>query len=66
MSEDLRYRVVQPYGNRPEEWTVQSEHETLEGAFAAIDALRAQMVRTGAGADAIELIEEGFVIRKPP
>jgi hypothetical protein len=52
----MRYRVVQPHGSRREEWTVQSEHSTIGDAFAALDALTAQMERTSAPTDAIELI----------
>lgn len=52
----MNFVVVQSYGPRRDEWTQQSEHRTLEGAFAAIDALRAKMVKTGAPPDAIELI----------
>ena len=64
----MRYRVVQPFGRRRDEWTVQSEHATVVEAFDAIDALSAQMVRTGAPSDAIELIvvdERGKRIRRP-
>jgi hypothetical protein len=32
------------------------EHATVPEAFAAIDALSAQIVRTGAPSDAVELI----------
>ena len=52
----MTYRVVQPYGARRDEWTVQSEHGTIEAALSAVDALRAKMTKTGASADAIELI----------
>jgi hypothetical protein len=34
----MSYRVVQPYGSRPEEWTLISEHSTALDAFSAIDA----------------------------
>jgi hypothetical protein len=50
------FRVVQPYGPRRDEWSVQSEHGSLEAAFAAIGALRAKMTKTGAPPDSIELI----------
>ena len=36
--------------------TVVSEHPTAAAAFAVIDRLAAQMVRTGAPTDAVELI----------
>jgi len=39
----MQYRVVQPYGVRRDEWTVQSEHATVADAFAEIDRLSAQM-----------------------
>src|SRR5688572_25767165 len=52
----LKYRVVQPYGQRREEWTLVSEHATVDQAFAKIEALSTQMVRTGAPSDAVELI----------
>jgi hypothetical protein len=50
------YRVVQPYGVRPDEWTLIGEYGAVLEAFAALDALSAQMVRTGAPSDAVELI----------
>jgi hypothetical protein len=64
----MMYRVVQPYGAKPEEWTVQSEHATVGQAFAVIDSLTARMVRTGAPSDAIELIvvnEHGERVERP-
>jgi hypothetical protein len=52
-----RHRVVQPYGpNIGNQSTVISEHTTVADAFAEIDRLSAQMVRTGAPSDAIELL----------
>ena len=52
-----KYRVVQPWGpDKGRQASVLSEHATIDEAFAAIDALCAQMVRTGAPSDAIELI----------
>ena len=49
--------------------TVLSEHATAAEAFAAIDRMAAQMVRTGARSDAIELVVvdtvEGRVIQRP-
>ena len=50
------YRVVQPYGTRVGERTVLSEHSSAGAAFAAVDALRARMVKTGVPAYAIELV----------
>ena len=49
------YRVVQPYGVRLGEWTLIGEYGAVLEAFAALDAF-AQMVRTGAPSDAVELI----------
>jgi hypothetical protein len=52
-----RFRVVQPWGpRRTEQATGVSSHATATEAFAAIDAATAQMVRTGAPSDAVELI----------
>ena len=52
-----KYRVVQPWGpDKGRQATFQSEHATVAEAFAALDALSAEMVRTGAPSDAIELI----------
>jgi hypothetical protein len=49
--------VVQPWGpDKGRQATLQSEHATSEEAFAALDALREQMVRTGAPGNAIELV----------
>ena len=52
----VSYRVVQPYGVRVGEWSVFSQHATIQAAFAWIDDLSAQMVRTGAPSDGIELM----------
>jgi hypothetical protein len=52
-----RFRVVQPWGpDKGRQASVQSEHATAAEAFAALDATSAAMARTGAPADAIELI----------
>lgn len=52
-----QYRVVQPWGrDRAREATEVSAHATVAAAFAAIDRMAAQMVRTGAPSDSIELI----------
>jgi hypothetical protein len=51
------FRVVQPWGpNRAKQSTVVSSHDTVVEAFGAIDAAAQQMARTGAPADAVELI----------
>ena len=52
----MPYRVVQPYGVRVGEWSELSQHATIQAAFAWIDDLSAQMVRTGAPSDGIELL----------
>lgn len=52
----MAYRVVQPYGRKPGEWTLISEHQSAHEAFDAIDALSERMLRTGAPSDAIELV----------
>ena len=57
MTSSTNYRVVQPYGrDKARESTVFSEHARAADAFAEIDRLSAQMVRTGALSDAVELI----------
>lgn len=64
----MPYRVVQPYGTRPGEWSVIDTRRTVREAFAAIDALSAQMVRTGAPSDAVELIvvdDSGARVARP-
>ena len=50
------YRVVQPYGVRPGEWTLISEHPTAHEVFDAFDALSAQMVRLAPGPMPVELL----------
>ena len=64
-----KYRVVQPWGtDRAREATTVSEHLTANQAFAEIDRLAAQMVRTGARPDAVELIvvDDAFrIVRRP-
>jgi hypothetical protein len=64
-----KYCVVQPWGpDKGRQATLQSEHAAVAKAFAAIDALSAQMVRTGAPSDAIELVvvnESGEVLPRP-
>lgn len=62
------YRVVQPYGrNVAVDSTVLSEHKTAAAAFAEIDRLVAQMVRTGAPSDSVTLLvvdPSGRVVRR--
>ena len=51
------FRIVQPYGpDKGRQAKIISEHASAAEAFAGIDRLSAQMVRTGAPSDAIELI----------
>jgi hypothetical protein len=62
-------RIVQPYGrDEPREATLVSEHRTVADAFAELDRLAAQMIRTGVSPDAVRLIvvdEEGRVVSRP-
>lgn len=61
--------MVQPWGADPgRQGTVISEHATAEEAFGAIDALAAQMNRTGAPSDAVQLLVvdwDGRVVPRP-
>ena len=51
------FRVVQPWGpHKGRQATLISEHHTAAAAFAEIDRLSAEMVRTGAPSDAIERV----------
>ena len=53
----MRFRVVQPWGpDRARQATLISEHPTASDVFAEIDRLSAQMVRTGAPSDAVEMV----------
>jgi hypothetical protein len=55
MNECGRFRVVQPWGpDKARQATLISEHATAAEAFAEIDRLSAEMVRTGAPSDAVE------------
>lgn len=67
MSRRVRYGGVQPYGRSPGEWTVLSEHASTSEAFAALDAVSAQIVRRSAPSDAVELIgvDEGGERERP-
>jgi hypothetical protein len=65
----VSFRVVQPWGrDKVQQSTMLSEHRTAAAAFAEIDRLSSEMVRTGAPADAIELVvidvERGTLIRR--
>jgi hypothetical protein len=51
------YRVIQPWGpDKGRQATLISEHATAAEAFAEIDRLGAEMVRTGARSDYVELL----------
>ncbi len=53
----LPFRVMQPWGpHKGRQAELISEHQTALEAFEAIDQLSAQMVRTGAPSEAIELV----------
>jgi hypothetical protein len=65
----VSFRVVQPWGrDKVQQSTMLSEHRTAAAAFAEIDRLSSEMVRTGAPADAIELVvidvERATLIRR--
>jgi hypothetical protein len=69
---DVSFRVVQPYGHpNDRQSTVISEHPTAADAFATIDALAVEMVRTGTPATMIRAIElividgAGNIVRRP-
>ena len=48
---------MQPWGpHKGRQATLISEHHTVAAAFAEIDHLASEMVRTGAPSDAIELV----------
>ena len=52
-----KFRVMHPWGpDKGRQGTLQSEHATIAEAFAAIDAMVAQTVRTGTPTDALELV----------
>jgi hypothetical protein len=61
--------VAQPWGpDEARQATLVKEHATAAEAFAEIDRLAAQMVRTGAPSNAIELLvvdANGQPVRRP-
>ncbi|HYE85345.1 MAG TPA: hypothetical protein VEA16_03245 [Vicinamibacterales bacterium] len=63
------FRVVQPWGrDRAREATLIGEHASVHAAFAQIDRLTAQMLRTGAPSNSIDLLvvdETGNVVKRP-
>ena len=65
----MAFRVVQPWGSdKVRQSTLLSEHQSAVSAFAEIDRLVAQMVRTGAPSDALELavidVTRNIVVRR--
>lgn len=64
-----QFRVVQPWGkDRGHEATLIGEHATVDEAFAHIDRLAEQMVRTGAPSDSVDLLvvdDAGRIIDRP-
>jgi hypothetical protein len=64
-----RYRVVQPWGpDKGRQATVLSEHADTTAAFAEIDRLAAQMARTGARPETVELLvadADGHIVPRP-
>jgi hypothetical protein len=65
----VKYFVVQPYGSdRGRQSTVIYEATSQREAFAEIDRLSAQMARTGAPSDAVELLvvdENRKIVTRP-
>jgi hypothetical protein len=63
-----RFFVVQPYGrDKGRDATIVYEAGSAEEAFGEIDRLAAEMVRTGAPPDAIELFvvdDEGRTVKR--
>lgn len=63
------FRIVQPYGkDKARQATLISEHATAVEAFDEIDRLSAQMARTGAPSDGIELLvvdADDRIVRRP-
>jgi hypothetical protein len=60
---------VQPWGaEKAKQSTAVTTRETVEAAFAEIDRMAAQMLKTGCPSDTVELIvvdEAGRIIRRP-
>ena len=60
---------MHPWGpDKGRQATLQSEHATIAEAFAAIDAMSAEMARTGAKTDSIQLVvvdEHGNIVSRP-
>ena len=64
-----RFRVVQPWGKDvATESTVVSTHDNAVDAFAEIDRMAEQMLRTSGSADLVRLVvvdESGKEVRRP-
>ena len=65
----VTYGIVQPFGRDVgRESTTFSEHPSVAEAFAEIDRLAAEMVRTGAGPETVTLLvvdATGTVVTRP-
>jgi hypothetical protein len=65
----VSFRVVHLWGpDKGRQGTVQSEHQTVAEAFAALDSIASDMAQTGVPGDAIELVvvdEHGQVVPRP-
>ncbi len=65
----LPFRVMQPWGpDKGRQATLMSEHATVAAAFAEIERLSAEMVRTGAPSDTVELVvvdADGQIVLRP-
>ena len=63
----VRYRA--PWGtDKANQSTVVTQRDTIESAFAEIDRMAAQMLKTGCPSDTVELIvvdEAGCIVRRP-
>jgi hypothetical protein len=61
--------IVQPWGRDKARQAARiSEHDTVAEAFAEIDRMAAQMIRTGGRSDAVELLvvdAEGQIVSRP-
>ena len=63
------FRIIQPYGrDAARESTLISEHTTAAAAFAEIDRLSAQIIKTGVRPDVLELLVidgDGQLVSRP-
>ena len=52
----MPFYIVQPWGrDRPHQPTIQSIHDTVDDAYARLDAIAEKLQRDGAPADYLEL-----------